>query len=137
MALPRRKKRERTKQADPDRVDSKGHLQFVRGFECAIARKNYIWRDGGATGVSDHICVGKTEAAHVRTGTDGGIGIKPSDCYAIPLCSAAHREQHTIGETAFERRYGINMRKLADEIWQRSPHRAKWMARQKEMASDG
>jgi len=37
----------------------------------------------------------------VRTGTDGGVGIKPSDRYAVPLCTACHAKQHRVGELTF------------------------------------
>ena len=87
------------------------HLKWVRGHECAIA------------GDSGHTCGGRIEAAHVRTGTDGALGVKPSDRFAIPLCSVAHRAQHAIGEAAFERRWRIKMREIADDLYRRSPHR--------------
>ncbi len=40
-------------------------------------------------------------AHHWRTGTDGGTGLKPSDCYALPLCDRCHREAHQYGERTF------------------------------------
>ncbi len=93
------------------------HLAHVRGFACAVANQK------GA-----HECFGKIEAAHVRTGTDGGMGMKPSDCFVIPLCSDAHREQHRVGEAEFERIYGISMRKIADRLWKASPAGKRWRA---------
>jgi hypothetical protein len=65
------------------------------------------------------------ECAHVRTGTDGGLGLKPSDKWTISLCREHHAEQHLIGETAFERRHGLDLIELAHEFALRSPHRAK------------
>jgi hypothetical protein len=65
------------------------------------------------------------ECAHVRHGTDGGTGIKPSDKWAISLCEFHHREQHQIGERAFERLYAIDLVALAEAFARRSPHRAK------------
>ena len=62
------------------------------------------------------------ECAHVRIGTDGGAGTKPSDKWVISLCAFHHREQHHIGERAFERRYGLELRALAQEFARRSPH---------------
>ena len=61
------------------------------------------------------------ECAHVRRGTDGGVSLKPSDRWVISLCMAHHREQHHIGETAFERKHGIDMVELAREFARRSP----------------
>ena len=65
------------------------------------------------------------ECAHVRGGTDGGMSLKPSDGWTISLCNGHHAEQHCIGESAFEERYEIDMRALAEGFRARSPHRAK------------
>lgn len=62
------------------------------------------------------------ECAHVRSGTDGGTSLKPSDRWAISLCSEHHREQHRIGEAAFERQHSIDLYELAVEFARRSPH---------------
>lgn len=64
------------------------------------------------------------ECAHVRTGTDGGVSLKPSDRWTISLCHAHHAEQHRIGERAFERRHGLDLRAVAEAFARRSPHRA-------------
>jgi hypothetical protein len=63
------------------------------------------------------------ECAHVRGGTDGGAGLKPSDRWVISLCRVHHREQHEIGEAAFEEKYSIRLKDLAQEFTQRSPCR--------------
>ncbi len=68
------------------------------------------------------------ECAHVRRGTDGAKGLKPSDKWSISLCCAHHAEQHRIGEAAFERRYHIDLLELAGEFARRSPHRHLWEA---------
>jgi len=65
---------------------------------------------------------GPIECAHVRGGTDGGAGLKPSDKWAISLCVHHHREQHRIGERRFEEKYGIDLIGLAREFARRSPH---------------
>jgi hypothetical protein len=66
------------------------------------------------------------ECAHVRRGTDGGQGLKPSDRWTISLCRTHHAEQHRIGEVAFERRHGIELVPLAKEFARRSPYRRLW-----------
>jgi hypothetical protein len=66
------------------------------------------------------------ECAHVRGGTDGGQGLKPSDRWTISLCRAHHQEQHRIGEAAFEARYAIELLALAEAFASRSPHRRLW-----------
>jgi hypothetical protein len=63
------------------------------------------------------------ECAHVRSATDGGTGLKPSDRWCISLCSHHHAEQHRIGELRFEKRHGICLADLAELFAQRSPHR--------------
>lgn len=42
-----------------------------------------------------------SQAAHVRVGGDGGMGLKPSDYRAVPLCFMCHRAQHDYGERTF------------------------------------
>lgn len=66
---------------------------------------------------------GPVECAHVRCGTDGGLGLKPSDLWTISLCCFHHQEQHQIGERTFELKYDLNLRALASEFARRSPHR--------------
>jgi Putative HNHc nuclease len=66
------------------------------------------------------------ESAHVRTGTDGATGMKPSDQWVISLCANHHREQHQIGEIAFEQRYSLDLVTLAQEFARRSPYRGKF-----------
>lgn len=63
------------------------------------------------------------ESAHVRDGTDGGTGLKPSDRWCISLCRDHHLEQHQIGERTFEQKYDLDLRELACEFALRSPHR--------------
>lgn len=63
------------------------------------------------------------ECAHVRVGTDGGLGLKPPDKWTISLCRFHHLEQHEIGERAFEVKYDINLQLLALEFARRSTSR--------------
>jgi len=62
------------------------------------------------------------ECAHVRSATDGGLGLKPSDKWTISLCQDHHLEQHEIGEAGFEARYDLNLIELAKEFAKRSPY---------------
>jgi hypothetical protein len=62
------------------------------------------------------------ESAHVRDGTDGGAGMKPSDCWVISLCTFHHLEQHRIGERAFQEKHSIDLLELAKHFARRSPH---------------
>jgi hypothetical protein len=65
------------------------------------------------------------ECAHVRKGTDGGVGLKPSDRWVISLCRNHHAEQHRLGEVEFSKVHGLNLVTLASEFARQSPHWAK------------
>lgn len=107
-SLPRRRKPQKMSCNSAPQIRSPGHLAWIRGHECSVQQMT---------------CEGKIEAAHVRGGTDGGLSVKPSDCWAIPLCSRHHRLQHQIGEPEFERAYKIRMKEIADALWYLSPHK--------------
>lgn len=111
--LPKRRKRPKMGVKAPTVFRCDGHLQWIRGHQCAVA------------GVLDP-CSGRMEAAHARTGTDGGMGMKPSDWWTLPLCFHHHEIIQTPkGEAEFERRYGIDMKATARALWAKSPHRHK------------
>jgi hypothetical protein len=80
------------------------HLAFIRKLSCV--RCGTPWR---------------IEAAHVRIGTDGGTGLKPSDCYAVPLCGECHTTgigaQHRCGELTFWSRLRVDPLALAASLW--------------------
>ena len=65
---------------------SKEYLQFVRSQSCAV-------------------CFGRVDvqAHHWRLGTDGGTGLKPSDCYTIPLCADHHIGNNGVHHTSEKR----------------------------------
>lgn len=106
MQLPARIRRESGRKEQGKRCP--GHRKWVRGHACSAC--------GSQTAI---------ECAHVRTGTDGGVGIKPSDKWCISLCKECHSRQHQIGEEAFEKAWGINMKELAMLFFRQSPHRHK------------
>ena len=76
------------------------HLAFVRQLPCVACGK-----------------AAPSEAAHVRTGTDGGVGVKPGDRYAVPLCTACHARQHRIGELSFWSARRIDPLNVALRLW--------------------
>lgn len=111
MTLPLRIKQDRIQSAK--RVRSEAHLRWVRSHRCCVS-----------------YCQGMPiQAAHVRSGTDGGTSLKPGDDWTISLCADHHRRQHTFGESAFEKDFGIDMKALAIEFAQKSPYRAKFRRR--------
>ena len=107
LKLPNRLERQRTR--EPSRRGCPGHRAWVRRHHCCVPG-----------------CLGRPiECAHVRRDTDGGTGLKPSDRWSISLCRDHHIEQHAIGEMAFEKRYAIDLRELAELFATRSPYRLK------------
>jgi hypothetical protein len=89
------------RQRDPRRAAK--HLAFIRTLPCITC------------GIQ-----GSTEAAHVRVGTDGGGGFKPSDRYSLPLCAACHARQHSQGELTFWSDIGIDPLDAASALWTKS-----------------
>lgn len=127
--LPKRRKRQRTKPL-PDRVRCPSHLQWVRSrYFCCVPTTSLVVQ------ADDRIpCSEGTEAAHVRLGTDGAMGVKPGDCYVVPLCPAHHAQQHRIGEATFWALYRADPYKIAAKLWAVSPAGKKYRAEQRENA---
>lgn len=112
--LPRLRKRPKMGVRVSDKVVSPGHCAWVRSrYECAIASK--------------HTCIGPVEAHHVESRGAGG-----DDSQVVPLCSGAHQDGHTIGWTTFAKTYSVDLERLANLLWQASPHRLKWELKQKQ-----
>lgn len=88
------------RQRQPRERDER-HLNHIRSLPCCIC--------GGID----------TEAAHIRTASlangklHTGMAEKPSDKWTLPLCNAHHREQHTMNEMTFWKKYGIDPFMLA------------------------
>jgi hypothetical protein len=76
------------------------HLAFVRQLPCVACGR-----------------AAPSEAAHVRTGTDGGVGIKPPDRYAVPLCADCHAKQHRVGELSFWSALRIDPVSVSLRLW--------------------
>ena len=89
------------------RVRCEAHLRWIRKHACCVP---------GCDGTI-------IEAAHVRVGTDGSMGEKPSDKWAISLCWQHHRISHSHGEMSFESDHNLDLKALAEEFAQRSPYR--------------
>ena len=86
---------------------SQAHLNFVRSFACVMC-------DGAR----------KTDAAHVRMGSGAGIGQKPDDYRAVPLCTGldgCHARQHQVGEETFWR--GQKVEDIIEQLIKASPKR--------------
>ena len=89
---------------DGARFKSQRHLRHVREHAC-------VYCDATAP----------IEAAHVRNGSDAGMGRKPSDYYAVSLCKECHQRQHNLGEVTFWR--GHDVAAILDAFVRSSPVR--------------
>src|SRR5689334_4664962 len=85
------------------KVDSRRrgqHLTFIRQLPCIACGR-----------------AAPSEPAHVRTGTDGGVGMKPRDRYTVPLCTACHAKQHRLGQLSFWSALSIDPLNVAFRLW--------------------
>lgn len=60
-------------------------------------------------------CYGMVEPAHTQ---NNGTSSKGPDSSCVPLCRKHHRE-YDAGRKAFEQKYGLKMREIAKELWER------------------
>lgn len=96
-------------------VRSAAHLAWIREQPCHLRHK--MSADGDY-----HICKGSVVPMHIRLGTDGGTGLKPSDHFTVPGCQlGAHKEEHE-GARTFARRWGVT-KETAIEYARRSDYR--------------
>ena len=86
---------------------SQAHLNFVRRHACSVC--------GSEVAI---------EVAHVRIGSNAGMGQKPSDWRTVSLCKVHHGLQHAIGEATFWNNYKINYELLIQAFCDGSPKAA-------------
>ena len=110
MALPRRIPKP-TKRAS--RWRSQAHCDFVRSHECVVPG-----------------CTRRPiEVAHVRQGSGAGMGQKPDDWLTVSMCGkniegeGHHAESHRIGDQSFQKKYGLDLHRLAEEFAAQSPRK--------------
>lgn len=84
------------------------HESFVRRHQCCVPGCEQ----------------GPIVFAHVRSAANSGTGLKPHSASGVSLCDAHHREQHQIGQPAFERTHKIDLAALAAEFTRHSPDTA-------------
>lgn len=121
MSLPTRIRGPRSKR---ERARLGYEVEREKPREAKVKRRSYAHADF----VRDHSCivcatVTAIEAHHVKTGTSGGMGLKPSDRWLVALCKDHHGELHHIGEPEFEKRHRVNLRHQAAWFVQCSPKR--------------
>lgn len=81
------------------------HRRFVRGHACVVS-----------LGRVHDDCDGPIECCHYRTAANSGKSLKPADWHCFSACRKHHAEQHTIGQPAFERKYGIDLQSICAEF---------------------
>jgi hypothetical protein len=64
------------------------------------------------------------EVAHINRAAHRGMGQKASDAFTVSLCREHHAQSHR-GEKSLERKYGIDLMKLAEAFYRASPHKGK------------
>ncbi len=90
----------RRRRPDPRRAPK--HLAFIRQLSCVGCHR-----------------AAPSQAAHVRIGTDGGAGLKPSDRHTVPLCLWCHSSQHR-GERSFWAAQRIDPIEVTNLLWEAS-----------------
>ncbi len=83
-------------QPKPVRRRDEKYLAWIRKQKCCVSHLQ--------SPPSDPI-----EAHHVRKEGHGGMGTKPDDSRAVPLCTYLHRLYHDWGRKKFEETYGIDL----------------------------
>lgn len=82
-------------------IRSNPHLAFIRTLPCCMCG------------------YGESQAAHLRIGTGGGMGMKPGDNFTVPLCFTCHARQHREGERTFWRDIE-KAKELCNGLWVKS-----------------
>jgi len=104
------------------------------------AKRASRWRSQAhLSHVRSHACVAcdcdvrtMIEAAHVRIGSGTGMGQKPDDWRAVPLCKVCHAQQHEIGERTFWDRLALDPETVIVELIKGSPRRTEINAERSE-----
>jgi hypothetical protein len=116
------------KHATLQRWRSPAHTAWIRGFACCVC--------GSFTNIA---------AAHVRLGSNAGMGLKPDDWRTVPLCDGprsnidrqlgCHNRQHIVGEQTFWSDAGKDPEALIEAFIKASPKRSEIERVRKERAS--
>lgn len=83
------------------KVRSRAHRMFIASLPCLTC------------GIE-----GMTQAAHIRTGNDAGMGLKSADDCVLPLCVTCHQEQHLTSEKLFYGQKLPEAQRLAKTLYQ-------------------
>lgn len=68
----------------PKKFRCEKYRKWIRTLPCLVTKTHH-----------------ESQCAHIRHGTGGGMGLKPSDDWCVPLHWREHILQHEIGEQAY------------------------------------
>lgn len=105
IALPKKLERPRSGILREAKREWPRHRRFVRAHAC-VCTLGRVHDD----------CDGPIECCHYRTAANAGASLKPADWHTFSACRKHHAEQHTIGQPAFERKYGIDLSAICTEM---------------------
>jgi hypothetical protein len=95
----------------PARERNEGHLEAIRQLPCLSCQAD-------PCGEAAHVRMTDRAAGKVNP----GLGAKPDDRFALPLCHTCHMEQHRGSEIAFWRARGIDPLRVAATLHKLSPN---------------
>lgn len=88
------------------RVVERDYLGYVRDCPCLSCSQD-------PAGEAAHV---RLSAAYLGKPTTG-TGVKPDDCWTVPLCHQCHMKQHATGETPFWDALGLNPLAIAMALY--------------------
>lgn len=95
----------------PETLRSSIHKAWIRKQPCVCRGSKF----------DEWMCGGPVEAAHFRSATGGGMGLKPGDQWTFPACNGHHRIQHQVGERTFQAMCRLDLRAICQSYAARSP----------------
>jgi hypothetical protein len=81
-------------QPRPTRIRDEKYLAWIREQPCLVTM---------------HKPCDDIEAHHIRRNGKSGVGTKPSDRRAVPLCASLHRWYHERGHSEFQRVFRVTL----------------------------
>jgi len=106
----KRRTHKKPRRFDPFSI--RGHLAWVRGFECAVSNCS-----------TGHKIQSHHHKKEIPQEDKRGMSGAVHDKWAGPLCVEHHREVHDIGADSFDQKYGIKYLEIVERLWAQSPHR--------------
>lgn len=62
--------------------------------------------------------MGKVQSCHVKSRAAGG----DDEGNCVSMCAVHHHAQHSMGIKTFQREYGIDLKRVATELWAEYEH---------------